>query len=137
MIRLGDLMFWAILLLLLNAAYVAALPSATIFYVANVLLHIVLGAAVAAWMVWTRRASGKAGPLLLAGLLGIYLIAVGATSYHRLELWAHVTLGVIGLALLKPRWTPGLAALAIIVAALRFGLPQERIRNPQTVPLAM
>jgi Flp pilus assembly protein TadD len=130
-------MFWAILLLLLNAAYVAALPSATIFYVANVLLHVVLGATGAAWMVWTRRASAKAGPLLLAFLLGIYLIAAGATADHRLELWAHVALGVIGLALLKPRWTPGVAALALIAAGLRFGLPQERIRNPQTVPLAM
>ncbi len=36
-------MKWLLALLLLNAAYVAALPSPTILYVGNVLLHVVLG----------------------------------------------------------------------------------------------
>jgi len=38
-------MLWVLFVMLANAAYVAALPSATILYVANVLLHIVLGTA--------------------------------------------------------------------------------------------
>ena len=130
-------MFWVLVLMIANAAYVAALPAPTIFYVANVLLHLVLGAAVVAWLVWRWRRSPKAGPVLIAGLLGVYLIVVGATSSHRPELWAHVALGVVGLALLKPRWAPALAVLVILAGGLRFGMPPDRIRNPQIVPLAM
>jgi hypothetical protein len=130
-------MFWAIPLLFLNAAYVPALPPATVFYVANVPLHALVCAAVVGRMVWAWRLSAKIGPLLLAGLPGIYLIAVGATSDHRLERWGHVALGVVGLTLRKPRRARGLSALAVAAAALRFGLLQDPIRNPQTVPLAM
>ena len=36
------------LALLVNSAYVAALPTATVFYMGNVLLHVVLGIAAAA-----------------------------------------------------------------------------------------
>ena len=43
---------WLIALLLLNAAYVAALPSATIFYVANVLLHVIFGLAGVVVLCW-------------------------------------------------------------------------------------
>jgi len=68
-------MIWLLALLILNATYVAAAPSATVFYVANVLLHIVLGAAGAGWLLWRFRRSAKAIPLLLASILGLYLIA--------------------------------------------------------------
>ena len=52
----AGLMTLLFLITILNAAYVAALPSATIFYVANVLLHVVLGAATAAFLVWRAYA---------------------------------------------------------------------------------
>ena len=48
-------MFWLLLLLVVNAAYVAALPAANLFYIANMLLHPALGAAAAVWLVWTAR----------------------------------------------------------------------------------
>ncbi len=130
---------WLIALLLLNAAYVAALPSATIFYVANVLLHVVLGLAGAVLLCWQWRRSPKVAVLAVAGLLGGFLLIKGAVYDNRWALWAHVALAVIGMALLLPtaRWRTGLAVLAVAAAALRFGRLPDRIRNSQTVALTM
>ena len=63
-------MFWVLVVMAANAAYVAALPSATIFYVANVLLHLVLGAAGVGWLLWKWRRSARALPLAAAALAG-------------------------------------------------------------------
>jgi tetratricopeptide (TPR) repeat protein len=130
---------WLIALLLLNAAYVAALPSPTVFYVANVLLHLVLGLAGAVLLCWHWRRSPRVALLAVAGLLGGFLLIKGAVYDNRWALWAHVGLGVAGLALLLPtaRWRAGLAVLAVAAAALRFGLPVDRIKNPDTVALTM
>src|SRR5579872_4330682 len=134
---------WLIALLLLNAAYVAALPSATIFYVANVLLHVILGFAGVVVLCWQWRRSPKIAVLVVAALLGGFLVVKGAVTDNRWALWAHVALGVVGLAMLLPRgrWRAGLASLAILAAALRFGWPiawnGDRIRNPETVPVSM
>jgi Flp pilus assembly protein TadD len=130
---------WLIALLLLNAAYVAALPSPTIFYVANMLLHVVLGLAGAALLCWQWRRSPRMAVLAAAGLLGGFLLIKGAVYDNRWALWAHVALAVIGMALLLPtaRWRTGLAVLAVAAAALRFGRLPDRIRNPQTVALTM
>jgi hypothetical protein len=56
----------------MNAAYAAALPSPTVFYVANVLLRLVLGTA-AGWLIWKWRRDGRVVPLLIASLAGFYL----------------------------------------------------------------
>ena len=114
---------WLIALLLLNAAYVAALPSATIFYVGNVLLHVGLGLAGVLVLCWQWRRSPKTALLVAAALLGGFLLVEGATTDHRLALWGHIVLAVTGLALLLPsaRWRAALATLAIAAAALRFG----------------
>ncbi|MBZ5725976.1 MAG: tetratricopeptide repeat protein [Acidobacteriia bacterium] len=126
-----------LVLMLANAAYVAALPAPTVFYIGNVVLHLGLGAAVVVWLGYTRRRSAKIVPLAAAAVLGAWLIAVGATTDHRLVLWAHVALAVVGLAILLPRWSAALAVLTVLAVALRFGAPAQRIRNPQVVPLAM
>jgi hypothetical protein len=49
-------MIWILWLMLLNAAYVAALPAATVLYIANVLLHLVLGTVIVVWLgfAWHR-----------------------------------------------------------------------------------
>ena len=130
-------MLYLILVTVLNAAYVAAAPSPTVFYIANVVLHLALGAATVAWLVFTYRRSPKMIPLALAGLLGVYLIFAGATRDHQSILIAHIALAVVGLALLLPRYTAPLAVLAVLALALRFGVAPQRIRNPKTVPLAM
>jgi hypothetical protein len=130
---------WLVAALLVNAAYVAALPSATIFYVANVLLHVLLGVAGVVVLCWQWRRSPRIALLLTAALLGGFLLAKGATSDHRWALWAHVVLAVTGLAMLLPsrRWRAGLALLAIAAVALRFGMPSERIRNSKVVAESM
>ncbi|HEY6346828.1 MAG TPA: tetratricopeptide repeat protein [Bryobacteraceae bacterium] len=142
---------WLIAVLLVNAAYVAALPSATVFYVANVLLHVLLGAAGVVVLCWQWRnipltrtthslcAYPKIALLLTAALLGGFLLAKGATTDHRWALWAHIVLAVTGLAMLlpSPRWRAGLALLAVAAVALRFGMPPDRIRNSKVVAESM
>lgn len=130
-------MLWVLSVMLANAAYVAALPSATIFYVANVLLHIVLGAAGVGWLLWRYRRSPRAVPLAIAAALGLYLIAAGATFDHRTLLIAHIALASAGLCILMPRFTAPVALSAVLALALRYGQPPERIRNPKTVALTM
>ncbi len=110
-----------LILTVLNAAYVAAAPTATVFYIANVLLHLVLGAASVVWLAFTYRRSPKFIPLALAGVLGVYLIFAGATTDHRAILWAHIALAVIGLALLLPRCAAPLGLLTVLALGLRFG----------------
>jgi tetratricopeptide (TPR) repeat protein len=124
-------------LLIANSAYLAALPAANLFYVANMFLHLALGLAVCAFLIWKSRTSSKSLPLLAATLIGAYLIYAGATTDHYKILWAHIALAIVGLALLKPRWILPLATLTFTAAALRFGLPKDRIVNPITVPTAM
>jgi len=130
-------MFWLLLVTVLNAGYVAAAPSATVFYIANVLLHLLLGAVSVAWLGFRYRRNYKVVPLLLAGVLGVYLTFAGATTPHRAVLLAHIALALAGLALLKPRFAAPLAVLAVLALTLRFGTVPARIRNPRTVPLSM
>jgi Flp pilus assembly protein TadD len=127
---------WLILLALLNAAYVAALPSATVFYIANVLLHLALGAAVVIWLLLRKR-TARTVPLAIAGVLGVYLIFAGATTDHRTILLAHIALAVVGLAILLPRWRVPIAALTILAATLRLNPTEARIHNPRIVPVSM
>ena len=126
-----------LLLTLLNAFYVAALPSATIFYVANVLLHIVLGAATTAILLRRFGRSKLTVPLVASALLGIYLIYAGATLDHRAIVLAHVAFALLGIALLFPKWTPALAVSALLAVSLRFGGTPERIHNPAITPIDM
>jgi tetratricopeptide (TPR) repeat protein len=130
---------WLLALLLANTAYVAALPSATIFYVGNVLLHLALGLAACAVLIWQWRRSPRAGLLLAAALLGGYLVIAGATTDHYWVLWGHILLAAIALAAMLPdaRWRAALVLLAVSAFALRFGRPANHIRNSTIVPASM
>ena len=134
---LSTILVLLVLIALLNAAYVAALPSPTIFYVANVLLHLVFGTAACAWLIWKWRRSGRMVPLLLASLFGAYLAIRGATHDHYTALWLHIGLAVLGLMVLFPRARAAILALAFLAAGLRFYQSPDRIRNPQYVPVSM
>src|SRR5688572_1774364 len=66
-----------LLLLLLNSAYLAAFASPTLFYMTNVLAHLLLGGAFTLIAVWKLRA--RAGWIALSlltacSLLGVWLI---------------------------------------------------------------
>lgn len=122
---------------LASSAYLAALPAANVFYITNIFLHLGLGIVVCGWLIWKFRASAKALPLLAGSLIGAYLIYGGATTDHFKIVWAHIAFAVVGIAFLRPRWTGAIAALAVAAAALRFGLPKDRITNPKTAPMSM
>jgi Flp pilus assembly protein TadD len=131
-------LFLLLVLALLNAAWVAALPAPTILYVTNVLLHLALGLAATVWICWAYRRSPKVIPLAVAGALGLYLAVQGATSNHRTALAFHIGLAVIGLLMLVPRARTLLVTLALAAIVFRFGRPDtDRIRNPKTPPLSM
>ena len=115
------------LALLLNSAYLAALPSASLLYVANVALHPLLGlglAGIAGIALLRRRWTPP--PLCAAGLgvtaigllLGLGVIVVGATRAQRPILVAHVAVMIVGAALLAAH----LWRVAAAVRALRAGL---------------
>lgn len=121
----------------MNAAYVAALPSPTLFYVGNVLLHLVLGTAATAWLIWKWRRDGRVVPLLIAALAGAYLAVRGATHDHFTALWIHIGFAVLGLMILLPRARAAILALAFVAAGLRFYQPPDRIVNPSVPPASM
>ena len=110
-------------LLLVNTAYIAAFASPTIFYMGNVLAHLVLGVvlAVAFGVLLARRPDLRPGIVpaavlfLIALLAGLWLSVAGNVLAHRPVLWAHVAaagLGVIALGHLALAATDGSARLA-------------------------
>ncbi len=142
------------LVLLANTAYVASVASPTIFYMVNVLLHVVLGlAAAVAFVLLLRREPELRRPLRLAailllvcGALGLWLTVAGAVRANRWALWAHIGLGVAGtVALLfryrhrAPRVVFGVGVIVPLAAFLVDGLPgpETHIRNPAVTPLSM
>ncbi len=80
---------------------------------------------------------GGAACAAIAGALGIVLVIVGATRDHRAILAAHIALAVVGLAILLPHWRGAVAALAVVVLAVRLNQPLDRIQNPNVVPVSM
>ncbi len=97
-------------LLLLNTAYVWAFAFPTIFYMANVLFHLVLGISLsfaAAFLLWRRRVPRRGLALGLALLLvslflGLYLACVGNLASNRRILWVHIGSAGLGLLALIP-----------------------------------
>src|SRR5690242_14666732 len=142
------------LILLINTAYIAAFNSATVFYMGNVLLHLLLGVVLTVALLFLlRQFPPAAGFFLAAAALGVYLAARGNTTDQRWALVAHIVAAAIGLAALVPfamRQTPGFRkafqfALALLVvlplstALYRKAFPafSARIHNPLTPPLSM
>src|SRR5947209_3593400 len=98
------------LLLLVNTAYLSAYASATIPYMVNVFLHLLLGVLVAVGAIVLlarrpelRRGFTPAGVLFAVGLaLGLYLAIHGNVLAVRGVLWAHIAAAAVGLAALLP-----------------------------------
>src|SRR5690242_6535935 len=107
----------ALTLLLVNSAYLAALPSATIFYMANAVLHLCLGLVLALMAV---RKLPHWPVLTGAALLGLFLAVAGNTTPHRWALMAHVAVALLAVAMVLQRRPAALAALAIAVVAVMF-----------------
>jgi tetratricopeptide (TPR) repeat protein len=146
----------ALIVLLVNSAYIAAFSQASIFYMANVLFHLALGVVlmvVAA--LWMRRRPLECGAFLVAGLPAIYLAVRGNTMDHRWVLWVHIALAaaavvIIGLRVFRPgvppTWQRAFVTAAALLVLLPAGSalyrrsvpdPNHRIQNPSVVPVSM
>jgi tetratricopeptide (TPR) repeat protein len=165
--RLAALVAAGLILLLVNTGYIAAFKSATIFYMGNVLLHLVLGVAVtlAGFLLLVRNHELRR-PLRLSAIgfacafsAGMALVVLGNLNEHRWILNAHIGLAAAAVTLMLPfawragrslggarawgRWLQGAAAFAIVlpVAVGTWGKanpnPSHRIVNPLVVPTAM
>ena len=125
-------------LLLINSAYLAAFASPTLFYYANVALHVILGALLfglgARWLAGRWRGIGAmalvtAALLAAGGALGLVLTVTGATRTYRWLLLTHIAVAtagglaavlLVGRALLRDaagRLKPSVAITALVLAA--------------------
>ena len=150
------------LLLLVNTAYVAAFSSATVFYMANVLLHLVLGAVLALavlFLVRKRRELLTGAPVAMlcfaaALACGLALAWKGNLYANRWLLWSHIATAGFGVLALIPFIAKHASAEFrkgfVVAAILLFGLPaaaigyrkafpdaHDRITNPLTAPVSM
>ncbi|MDX2152801.1 MAG: tetratricopeptide repeat protein [Bryobacteraceae bacterium] len=138
------------LFLLLNSVYLAAFAEPTIFYMANVIAHVVAGVAAAGGYVWLlvrqpRLRNIAAGFLLIGAVLGAYLVERNLLQ-ARMVLLAHAGFSAVGVLLFAwQAWRSGWtrlaqgAAAAVVLLALSPLMPQpkQRIRNPMVVPTSM
>ena len=111
---------WALVLLAVNAAYLAAFAHATIFYEANVLLHLGLGLALALVAArYVREYPAECSVFLAAAAAALYLVFKGNTYDQRLVLRLHILLAEIALALIGWRVVRrskiGIAGLALLL----------------------
>ena len=141
--------FWAILaVLLVNTAYVSAVHPATIFYMGNVLLHLVLGLAFSVAALLAFRRKPALFVLLLSSAFGVYLAIAGNTTDHHWILWSHISVALLAVLLIGA-YSPRPALYASFLGVLLAGTtipriysrlhpnPSDRIRNPLTAPVTM
>lgn len=150
-------------LLVLNSGWLWAFVQPSLFYVGNVLAHVVLGVALVILVatqrhlireLWQGLGKAAAALLVLAVVLGGVLCVIGATTPNMPVVAAHGAAGFLGMGLVSvhfwgrrpgfARWAGlavGLALLMPVGEALRLKfIPthgQERIINPTTAPLSM
>jgi len=118
-------------LLVLNSVWLAAAPSASLAYVANVVAHPLLGLALAALtLVWVMRRVQSLGRLRAAGLgflgigllLGCGVLVVGATRPFEWLLDLHVAASAAGAVLVGAHAWRAAPVLPVPVWAIRGGL---------------
>ena len=134
------------LVLLVNTAYVAAFSSATVFYMTNVLFHLVLGAVLSLAIAFTinKRKDLIAGApvalgfFLLALIFGLVLAWKGNVYANLWLLWSHILAAGLGVLALIPYIWKKAAQFAespagegwiqfrkgfVVAVVLLFGLP--------------
>jgi tetratricopeptide (TPR) repeat protein len=149
------------LLLVINSAYLAARADATLFYFANVALHVVLGIALALAAAPSLRAAWReSGGLLRTGIVllvagtlsGAALLFTGATRPYRWLLYTHIALAAVGALVLLAHLagaarrlapesgrSPALAAVAaawLAVVAGSAGVAWDRYEAPRRYRIA-
>ncbi len=156
-----------LLLLVLNTAYVASFSTASIPYMGNVLLHLILGVVVVATggavLLTTadlrRRLWLPASFFAASAAFAVALVTLGNLLEHRWILNAHIVLAALALAALLPfamqmarttgrarQWGLALPLASVVAIALPLATgyaarlwpdPAHRIVNPATVPASM
>jgi len=151
----------ALALLVINSAYLYAFDSPTLFYVANLLLHLGLGALVLVGLVVFLRGSLRQIPwlsriaivlMIAGGLLGGALIITGATRPYYWLLLTHIVVIGTGFVLFVIASLISGQSRALLATALAVGLllpvgvrtwsryypsPSWEIVNPTVVPARM
>ena len=143
---------------ILNGAYLYTFDSPSVFYLANILLHLGLGILLfLAIALLLKRQFRELEPearlacilLFLAALVGILLIYTGTTRPFRLLLTAHVLLACLGsaaaflhLVVRRHRWKwfalVPVISLAFVMFVSRLNPESEtRIANPPEASLTM
>ncbi len=158
---------WGVGVLIANTAYLAAFASPTPFYFANVVLHMLLGLALAVSVAPSMvRAFGQlsiasrvGGVLAGAGaIVGVAIMVAGAAGRFRWLLPTHIVLMIAGLVPLlaealvatlrrRPRWQWAIGGTGVLIASgtLVFATTvandarasRHRIANPEMVPASM
>jgi tetratricopeptide (TPR) repeat protein len=134
--------------LLVNSALLWAFPAATAFNVANLLLHVGLGALLGIAALILSRAEPRFISVVIAAASGVVLAVIGNTRDHKLVLIIHVVISLAALAVLFSRrqslaWAKTSAAAAVVVliagVCYRYWIPHphDRIVNSRIVPLSM
>ena len=156
-----------LIVLLINTAYIAAFANPTIFYMMNVLGHLVLGVVLTLGLgvllardaEMRRRLAAPGALFAIAAVLAVYLAIVGNTHDHAWILRAHIVASALGVAALWPfalgaarsvgarrAFGYGVQAAAVLalvfpVAAVNYARthpsPNDRIVNPVTPPTSM
>ena len=145
----------AFLFLLVNSGWLWAFPSANLLYVANVLLHVLAGLALACalWLagseVFRRARSHRPALAVLSAcaLLGLALCVIGATRPNLPVVAVHAACGFAGAGLLALRLRDRRIVAALAIALLLpayshvrdrwFPSELDRIVNPTEAPLSM
>jgi Flp pilus assembly protein TadD len=133
--------------LLANSALLWAFPAATAFNVANVLLHVVMGAAAGIAAVLLVQKQPRVLWVAIAAASGVGLVIAGNTHDHRWLLVLHVGLSLAAAAILFARrehWmtarVTAVAAAVILAGGVCYRMvlrSDSQIRNSRIVPLNM
>jgi tetratricopeptide (TPR) repeat protein len=142
--------FAGLLILAINGAYLFSFSQATLFYEANVLLHLALGVALTVVAFFAlRRYPVAAGTFIAAALPALFLVFKGNTLDHRGILWVHIGLALVALVAIafslsefRPAYAAAMGVMILLPAlALAYGKfrpnPNDRIQNPAVAPLSM
>ena len=128
-------------LFLASTAYIAAVDTPSLFYVANVFFHLLGGLALVVAALWLWRSKPEyrwASVALLVGAIpALYLAAVGNTLDKRSILYAHIALGIAALLLAGKRVRYAALGLIAVVLAVRQIPERKQIANSLVVPASM